>query len=33
MVNGTNRELKSIGYELFILLLSLLSVVDGAAVL
>jgi voltage-gated potassium channel len=28
MVNGTNRELKSIGYELFILLLSLLSVVN-----
>jgi len=28
MVNGTNRELKSVGYELFILLLSLLSVVN-----
>ena len=28
MANGTNRELKSIGYELFILLLSLLSVVN-----
>ncbi|HEX5039918.1 MAG TPA: potassium channel family protein [Candidatus Limnocylindria bacterium] len=28
MANGTNRELKSIGYELFILLLSILSVVN-----